>query len=104
MKHYKVHKGVEAPLKIWGMKQSYFYLYAAVSAFVIALSFGLVMASVQGDFNLGRIFVIIIVAFVILVGLRLVLISKSGKKSYKDTPTTKTLTNIDITKLSPKRR
>lgn len=103
MKSYTVHKGVEAPLKIWGMTQKYFYFYSGIGAVIIAMTIGLVMASVRGEFRLGRIFLIVTIAFSLLIGLRLFFIMRSGKRGYKDNLFVKTLSNSDITKLKRKK-
>lgn len=102
MKTYTVHKGVEASLKIWGMTQKYFYIYSIVVAVIIAITIGLVMASVRGEFRLGSILLIVIIAFSLLIGLRLFFIMRSGKRGYKDNLVVKTLSNSDITKLKRK--
>lgn len=104
MKSYAVHKGVESPLKIWGMMQRYFYIYSAISATVIAVTVGIVMASVQGEFRLGRIFLVVGIAFVVLIALRLFFIVRSGKGGYKESNIERTLSNANVTNLRPKRQ
>lgn len=99
MKTYTVHKGVEAPLKIWGMTQKYFYFYSGIGAVIIAITIGLVMASVREDFRLERVFLVVTLAFLILIGLRLIFITKSAKRGYKEGKVVKILSNSDITKL-----
>ncbi len=102
MKTYTVHKGVEAPLKIWGMIQRYFYIYSIVGAVVIAITIGVGMASVRSDFRLGRVVFIITLALSILIVLRLFFITKSGRKVYRNGKVDKMLSNADITKLKRK--
>lgn len=99
MKQYPIYKGVETPLKIWGMRQNYFYLFCLVSAITILLIVFVVLAEIKQGFNLTLLLLEILIPAGFLLGLRIFLITKSGKKRYKERKNIKVITNVDITKL-----
>lgn len=94
---YKVRKGLNSPLKIWGMKQHYFYLWAGSSGACLLL-LGLTFNSFiqQGLGGVGKFFgLCLLLALVSLIG-KVYFSSKSSKKRISFGSGEVSISNKDI--------
>jgi len=99
MAKHKVKKGLEKPLRIQGMYLKFFYTWCVMGGVFIVIVVAQIMAFTRPNSGVsaGGFILTLLILSAIFLGSKIYLVGKSKPKKYKESPSSVTLSNVDLT-------